>query len=132
MAKILIADDDKSFRSFVIKVLLEEEHQILEAHNGKQVLALCRQHTPDLILLDAIMPEMNGWMTAARLKADPKTCHIPIVGITSLEDTFDNKFDYFMQKPVYPGNIISMVHKLIDPKNQLDELEKILIGSKAA
>ena len=81
---VLVVDDVVS-NVLLLKVLLtNEKFKVITAGNGKEALSQAVNARPDLILLDVMMPEMNGFEVAERLKADPETQHIPIIFLTAL------------------------------------------------
>ena len=83
-AHILIVDDDRQNRR-VLEVMLTQKNYLLQAaESGEEALALISQQTPDLILLDVMMPGMDGNEVASRLKLNPATKNVPIIMITAL------------------------------------------------
>ena len=83
MKKLLIADDQAGIRSLVRMTLESDAYEILEAADGNQALALAREHHPDIILLDVMMPGMNGLEAAERLRSQSSTQQIPIVFVSA-------------------------------------------------
>jgi CheY-like chemotaxis protein len=81
--KVLVADDDIVNRQ-VLADLLKPEHTVLLAKNGEQTLERAARHLPDLILLDVMMPDMNGYEVLRRLRADAQTAHITVIFISGL------------------------------------------------
>nr|MBP8137941.1 response regulator [Alicycliphilus sp.] len=77
---LLIVDDDKHNR-LLLTELFEGEYKIIQAKNGLQALELARAHAPDLILLDVLMPEMDGMAVIRALKRNDATRHIPVIFI---------------------------------------------------
>ena len=88
-ARILIVDDTLQNIQVLGTVLREQEYQLNVAQNGKQALETVQKVKPDLILLDVMMPEMDGFETCQHLKADPETADIPIVFLTAKVETDD-------------------------------------------
>jgi CheY-like chemotaxis protein len=88
--KILIVDDEQNIRKLV-KASLEADYTVLEAADGKQALDKARVETPDLILLDIMMPEMDGYTTCSALKSDPITKEIPVVMLTAVQYELNEK-----------------------------------------
>jgi CheY-like chemotaxis protein len=84
--KILIADDDLRNRKLMETLLRIEGYQVLATESGKALLAAVAEDRPDLILLDLMMPGMDGFEVVRRLKADEKNRDIPIVMVTALDD----------------------------------------------
>jgi CheY-like chemotaxis protein len=96
MTKIVMVVDDNPDIKFIIKRGLEssdENYKILYANNGKQCLELLENNQiPDLILLDIMMPGMDGWDVAAKIKENPKWSNIPLVFLTAKSDSFSQTF----------------------------------------
>jgi diguanylate cyclase (GGDEF)-like protein len=84
MQKVLVADDDAINRQ-VLGELLKPEYTVLLAKNGTQALERAQRHVPDLILLDVVMPDMDGYEVLRRLRADPATAHIAVIFISGLD-----------------------------------------------
>jgi len=82
--KVLVADDDAINRE-VLGELLKPEYTVLLARNGAQTLERATRHLPDLILLDVMMPDMDGYEVLRRLRADPQTAHISVIFISGLD-----------------------------------------------
>ncbi|MEP6990437.1 MAG: response regulator [bacterium] len=83
---VLVVDDDASNRLLIEVMLAPEGYRTLSASSGDEALAMTAAHLPDLVLLDVMMPGMDGYQVAGRIKADPATRHIPIVMLTALSD----------------------------------------------
>ncbi len=102
--KVLIVDDDP-INIEVLEGYLSKDYDILKAHDGNEAIIIVEANPPDIILLDILMPRMNGYEVCKKLKEDPKTNHIPIVMVTSLHEIEDrNKAietgaDDFITKP---------------------------------
>ncbi|WP_306393121.1 diguanylate cyclase [Telluria beijingensis] len=84
MQKVLVADDDAINRE-VLGELLKPEYTVLLARNGAQTLERATRHLPDLILLDVMMPDMDGYEVLRRLRADPETANISVIFISGLD-----------------------------------------------
>jgi len=85
-ACILVVDDDRATRFALRNVLEEEGYVVVEAHDGSNALDRCRERTPDLILMDARMPVMDGFSACQFIKEHEEYAHIPVLIITGLED----------------------------------------------
>ncbi len=83
MAKILVVDDVRTDREILGKIVTGMGHAPVYAADGKQALAAARETQPALVLLDVVMPEMDGFKLCRTLKADPATAKIPIVLVTT-------------------------------------------------
>ena len=84
LQKVLIVDDDAINRQ-VLADLLKPDYTVLLAKNGVQTLERAARHLPDLILLDVMMPDMDGYDVLRRLRADPQTKHIAVIFISGLD-----------------------------------------------
>ena len=84
MQKVLVADDD-AINRMVLGELLKPEYTVILAKNGTQTLERAARHAPDLILLDVMMPDMDGYETLRRLREDPQTAHIAVIFISGLD-----------------------------------------------
>ena len=82
MAKILVVDDDRNLRDLLVDILLDAEHDVIEAKNGIMALVKAHQEHPDLILLDVRMPLMDGFEVLKHLREEPDTKAIPVVMLT--------------------------------------------------
>lgn len=103
--QILIADDNASDRMLLSRIVGKQGHKVLEAENGKQAIDLYSQHRPDIVLMDVLMPELNGKEAAQAIKAIAGEDLIPIIFLTSLADAqsladcLDAGGDDFLTKP---------------------------------
>ena len=86
LRRVLIVDDERKNRQLIEVMLGEDGYQLLTASCGEDALAMIALSAPDLVLLDVMMPGMDGYQVAARIKADPATAHIPVVILTALGD----------------------------------------------
>jgi len=81
--RVLIADDEESIRRLVSSIL-DKDYLVLKAADGQEALDTARRHKPNLILMDIMMPRMDGYSACAALKKDPQTAHIPVVMLTGV------------------------------------------------
>jgi len=88
--KILVADDELNIRSLVSK-LLEKDYIVIEATNGQEAVDIAKRQKPDVILMDLMMPEMDGYNACSRIKADPATRVIPVVMLTGVGHELNKK-----------------------------------------
>jgi len=82
MAKILIADDSDMMRKIAKMILEKEGHAVIEARDGREAVDLAKKEIPQVILLDAEMPELDGWEACREIKSDPATASIPVIMCT--------------------------------------------------
>jgi len=85
-ATVLIVDDLSSSREVLYEILLGEGYELLMAAGGAEALTMARQHAPDLVLLDMMMPDIDGLTVCRALRADPRTAKVPVIFVTALED----------------------------------------------
>jgi CheY-like chemotaxis protein len=116
-ATILVVDDDDSIRSLLQQELSDQGYIIEEAANGKQALESVRKNRPDLIILDVMMPEINGFDVAAILKNDPQTMDIPIIILSIVQDKargFRIGVDRYLTKPIDTAQLFTEVGNLLE------------------
>ena len=117
MRKILIADDEPYILNILDFSLGAEGYTVVQAVDGQAALSLAGQHEPDLIILDVMMPGIDGYEACKRLKEDPQTKSIPVVLLTarnSLEDRRRGEevgADGYMTKPFSPQRLLDLVQE---------------------
>ena len=128
---ILVADD-RPFNRMAARDLLEcAGHTVLEACNGREALEMVEREHPDLVLLDVMMPELDGFEVCYRLKNNEKTRLIPIVLVTALNNRnsrvrgIDSGADDFLTKPYDRVELIARVRSLIYQKRLNDDLDNV-------
>jgi CheY-like chemotaxis protein len=86
-AKIVTVDDEPAIRSLIRHALRKDSYRIYEAGNGEEGIKLIREEMPDLVLLDVVMPEMNGLDTLIAIRQDVALAHIPVLMLTGVKDS---------------------------------------------
>ena len=116
MAKaILVADDDPDILSIVSMSLETQGYTVYKATNGREAVDLARQHHPDLVLMDMMMPIVSGYEAVTELKADATTSDITIVGLsakamaTDMERATDVGIDGYITKPFRIAQVLTVV-----------------------
>jgi DNA-binding response OmpR family regulator len=84
--RVLVVDDDLSIQGFLADALADEEYDVRTATNGRDALAIVSEWRPDLILLDLMMPEMDGWTLRARQLTLPEAATIPVIVLSAMRD----------------------------------------------
>jgi putative two-component system response regulator len=132
IAKILLVDDNTTNLQLLHETLDGRGYKLLIAKNGKTALTIAQKARPSLILLDIMMPEMDGYEVCMRLKADENTSHIPIIFITALVDEEDEAkglgmgaVDY-LTKPINPELVRARVRNHLELKQYQDHLENLV------
>ena len=127
-ARVLVVDDIPTNVKLLDARLTAEYFDVLCAYSGQEALDICASNEVDIILLDVMMPDMDGFETCRRLKADPATHHIPVVMITALDQPSDRiagleaGADDFLTKPPDDMQLLARVKSLVRLKILTDEL----------
>jgi two-component system alkaline phosphatase synthesis response regulator PhoP len=122
--KILIVDDDPDFVEAVTMILRPKKFEVVTAYNGKEGLEKVKAERPDLIVLDVMMPEKDGYSVCKELKSDPKWNHIPILLLTGVvshipttrytqEMGMETEADDYLDKPVEPEALVKRIEVLL-------------------
>lgn len=127
--RILVVDDIEANRRLLKRLLERDGHTVIEADRGDRAIALARSAEPDVILLDVVMPEMDGFETCSALKAHPATRLTPVVLVTGLREQ-DHRLrgihagaDDFLSKPLDAHELSARVQSLVRLKRYTDELD---------
>ncbi|WP_019544996.1 response regulator [Streptomyces sulphureus] len=122
--RVLVVDDSSVIRQ-LIRVNLElEGFEVVTAANGAECLDVVHDVRPDVVTLDAVMPELDGLTTAERLRSDPRTRHLPVAVISGCAElrgdaqraaavSPETGVDAFLEKPFEPAELVRLVHELI-------------------
>jgi len=130
MAEKILAVDDESDVLMVIKTGLEVEgFDVITASNGKDAVALAKEEKPDLILLDVMMPIMDGFEALKALKADEDTCMIPVVMLTGLserakiQEALSSGTSYYIVKPFDFDEVVNKVRTVLSAEKSEDDID---------
>ncbi len=130
---ILIIDDSATARATLVRLLKEEEYRVRLAASAADALRQMEQHAPDAILLDVVMPDMDGFDLCRRIKSDERWRHVPIILITALASSDDvvtglhAGADEFLSKPVHGPVLRARIRSMLRLKFQHDELRETLL-----
>jgi DNA-binding response OmpR family regulator len=124
-AKILLIDDDPDFVEATKVVLESRPYEIITALGGEEGLKKAREEKPDLVLLDIIMPDIDGFQVCQQLKKDPQLSQIPVIMITSFSEKYmetslgvsqglNLEAEDFVDKPVAPAELLIRVEKWLN------------------
>lgn len=126
LKKVLIVEDNSQISTFV-RDLLNKEYTCLIADNGRSGLAIAQSFNPDIIILDEMMPIMNGMEMAQRLKQIPRLTTVPVIMLTARNDNrTENEsvqvgIDIFMSKPFDPGVLLGRIKQLLRKREEIQE-----------
>ena len=126
-ARILVVDDILPNVKLLEAKLSSEYYEVLTAFSGEEALEKVAKDSPDLVLLDIMMPGMDGFEVCRRIKSDPALCHTPVVMVTALTDAQDRVrgleagADDFLSKPINDMALMARVRSLVRLKMALDE-----------
>lgn len=121
MAKVLVIDDHETFRTLSAKILKLDGHQVITAGNGRDALAIVRAQRPDIVLLDVMMPGMDGYQICRRIKQDPVTKDSVVVMVTGIPEeassrSFQAGADDHVSKPISPTQMRDLVQRWLARK----------------
>ncbi len=120
MKKILVADDDRNILYLISEVLAKGDYEVFQAVNGDHALKLARDTRPDLIVLDIMMPGVDGFKVLSELKADPQTKDIKVVVISAKTKPEDvdmgmaHGADHYFTKPFKISDLTSKIRELLE------------------
>ncbi len=120
MAKILIIEDDKFLRELISKKLVDKGYEIIKAVDGAEGVEKTKKGNPDLILLDLILPKMNGFEVLSEIKDDPATSSIPVIILSNLGQKED------VEKGLKLGAIDFLIKAHFTPIEIIEKIQKIL------
>jgi DNA-binding response OmpR family regulator len=138
--KILVVDDEDDIRKLVRRLLTDKGHQVIEADRGLMALRLVKDETPDLILLDAMLPEIHGFDIARRIKGSEKYGAIPVVMMSAVYRGWriaeDLKANYgiedYIEKPFRIAELLSKVTRLLERDKEAESRDPEQINRNAA
>lgn len=126
-ARVLVVDDILPNVKLMEAKLAGEYYDVLTAMNGPQALSMIEADAPDIVLLDVMMPGMDGFQVCKKIKENPETAHIPVVMVTALTDPSDRVkgleagADDFLSKPLNDTALMARVRSLVRLKMTVDE-----------
>ena len=122
---VLVVDDEKAIRLSIKAALEGESYSFMEASSGKEALNKARKDKPDLILLDIMMPKIDGWEVLRRIKNDPDVQNTPVAFITARTQNIDKmiglsvmKAAGYITKPFSKQELLTEVKRIIDEKKR--------------
>jgi DNA-binding response OmpR family regulator len=120
MAKILIVEDDRFLRELIARKLRNEGYEVIEAVDGEEGLKKIKEEKPNLVLLDLILPGIDGFEVLARAKEDPNVASIPVIILSNLGQREEiekglklGAIDYLVKAHFTPGEIIEKIKNIL-------------------
>jgi len=120
--KILVVDDSRTVVHGLRSVLEQDGYHVMEAYDGMTAIELAKAHQPDLILMDVIMPGLNGFQATRKIRKDPSTHMIPIIIISGTEQPTEQFWltklgaNDFLGKPIIRGDLFTKVETQLYPR----------------
>jgi twitching motility two-component system response regulator PilH len=117
--RVLVVDDSPTVLYKTSLMLIEGGYEVVKATDGQQALELARQEQPSLVLLDVILPKLNGYQVCRKLKSMPETAHIPVVMVTSKTKDSDRHWgieqgaDSYITKPFEADDLLDVIDALL-------------------
>jgi len=119
MAKVLIIDDSPTETYKLTSMLEKNGHVVITADNGDQGVSLAKSELPDLVLMDVVMPGLNGFQATRQLTKAPETAHIPVIIVTTKDQQTDRVWGMrqgaraYLSKPVTPDVLMSAMAEVL-------------------
>jgi CheY-like chemotaxis protein len=121
---ILIVDDDPDILEGILIILESQPYRLATARDGKQCMAMIAQEIPDVLILDLLMPRMDGWGVIREMRSEPRYAKVPIMILTTVvEDASRRRYELetggamnvqdYVQKPAKPADLIQRIEKLL-------------------
>ncbi len=122
MARILVVDDSPTEIAQFRKILEKHGHEVIEADNGSDGVIVAREKGPDLVLMDVVMPGLNGFQATRQLSKSPETSHIPVIIVTAKDQETDRVWGSrqgakgYLVKPVDENVLLDSINSLLASK----------------
>lgn len=119
MSTVMVVDDSVTLRQMIAELLEGRGLKVTVASDGVEALEQIKTNRPDLVVLDIVMPRMNGYEVCRRLKSDPKTQSLPVVMCSSKSEEFDRYWgmkqgaDAYIAKPFHPQELVGTIKQLL-------------------
>jgi DNA-binding response OmpR family regulator len=125
--KIVYVEDELEMIDLVKLILNRKGYEVIGAAGGREGLDIIREVLPDLVLLDLMMPDIEGWEVYQQMRADDATKHIPVIVITAKAQNIDKvlglhiaKVNDYISKPFSPQDLVTSVEKVFESITQID------------
>jgi type IV pilus assembly protein PilB len=127
-SSILVVDDDKKLQNLMKLILTKGGYEVELVNSGKEALEKLKSYKPDMILLDVMMPDMDGYEVCRILQDDPNTAYIPVIMVTARGEENDRKEGFkagavdYLTKPIKSDTLLDTISKYLDIKNQWENI----------
>jgi CheY-like chemotaxis protein len=122
---ILVVDDDPDILEGILVILESQPYRVATARDGKKCMEMIEQEAPDVLILDLLMPHMDGWGVIREMRSEPRYASVPIMILTTvIEDASRRRYELetgmgmdvqdYVQKPVRPGELLRRIEKLLE------------------
>jgi DNA-binding response OmpR family regulator len=126
--KIVYVEDELEMIDLVKLILSRKGYEVVGAAGGREGLDIIRELVPDLVLLDLMMPDIEGWDVYQQIRADDTTKHIPVIVVTAKAQNIDKvlglhiaKVNDYISKPFSPQDLVNSVEKVLEAEPQSDQ-----------
>ena len=131
MAKKILAVDDEKHILRLVQINLEKAgYEVVTGTNGREAVEMVRSEKPQLVVMDVMMPEMDGFEALKLLKADPETADVPVIMLTAKAQDADvfhgwqSGADLYLTKPFNPMELLTFVKRIFDSKGEAENADK--------
>ena len=131
MAKKILAVDDEKHILRLVQINLEKAgYEVVTGSNGREAIEKVRSEKPELVVMDVMMPEMDGFEALKQLKSDPETADIPVIMLTAKAQDADvfhgwqSGADLYLTKPFNPMELLTFVKRIFDAKGEAETADK--------
>jgi len=128
MKKVLAVDDQPQIVRLIQVNLQKAAYEVIPAYDGEEALQKIREHRPDLVILDVIMPKRDGFEVLRTIKADPETARIPVIMLTVKAQDADifeglkEGAELYLPKPFHPNELVTLVRRVLEsPKEPVED-----------
>jgi two-component system response regulator VicR len=126
--RVICVEDEAEMIDLIRLILSRKGFEVIGANGGKQGLEMIREQKPDLVLLDLMMPDMDGWEVYQQVKADEATRDIPVIVVTAKAQSIDKvlglhiaKVDDYISKPFSPQELMDSVEQVMNKKRESEK-----------
>jgi DNA-binding response OmpR family regulator len=128
LKRVIYIEDEEEMVDLVRLILGRKGYEVVGANGGRDGLAAVQQKPPDLVLLDLMMPDMDGWEVYQQMKAEETTRNVPVIVVTAKAQSIDKvlglhiaKVDDYISKPFSPKELIDSVEKVLARQEELNQ-----------